>query len=147
MKRLLLFILVMMLCISCASAESVDVSGMATEDLMDLYREIQVELASRIGLTEASQIGQGIYTVGKDIKAGTFSFICLESGKYDDGNPRNALYIYELGEDGIRPGKTIWYLYDTSLNAPVTLSLSEGTIFEIWNCSGILTEIQPSWAP
>lgn len=147
MKRFLLVLLVIMLCIPYASAESIDVSGMETEDLMDLYREIQIELASRVGLTESNQIGQGIYTVGKDIKAGTFSFICLESGEYDDGNQRNALYIYELEEDGISSGKTIWYLYDTSLNAPVTLSLSEGTIFEIWNCSGILTEIQPSWVP
>ena len=147
MKRFLLILLVLMLCIPCVSAESTDVSEMTTEDLISLYREIQIELASRIGLTETNQIGQGIYTVGKDIKAGTFSFICLESGEYDDGNQRNALYIYALGEDGVSQGKTLWSLYDTSLNATVTLSLSEGTILEIWNCSGLLTEIKPSWAP
>lgn len=147
MKRFLFVLLVIMLCIPCASAESVDVSAMTTEDLMNLYREIQIELASRIGLSETNQIGQGIYAVGKDIKAGTFSFTCLESGEYDDGSQRNALYIYALGEDGISQGKTLWYLYDTALNAQITLSLSEGTIFEIWNCSGILKEIEPSWVP
>lgn len=147
MRNFLLALLAIILCIPCASAESINASDMATEELMSLYREIQIELASRVGLTDTNQIGQGIYTVGKDIKAGTFSFTCLESGEYDSGGQRNAIYIYELGEDGISPGKTLWYLYDTSLNAQVTLSLSEGTIFEIWNCSGILIEIEPSWVP
>lgn len=147
MKRFLVVLLIMILCIPYASAESINVSGMAIEDLMSLYREIQTELASRVDSFLPNQIGQGIYIVGKDIKAGTFSFICLESGKHDDGSQRNTLYIHELGEDGIRPGKRLWHLDNTSMNAPVTLSLSEGMVFEIWNCSGILTEIQPSWAP
>lgn len=147
MKKFISVLLVLVLCSAVAFAETIDFKSMTTDGLIQLYQEIQLELASRTGLTDNNKIGQGIYTVGKDIKAGTYEFICLESGTHDDSTQRNAFYIYALGDDGVSQGKTLWYLYDTALNAKVTLSLSEGTILEIWNCSGVLTEMTPSWAP
>lgn len=131
----------------CANCEELDVASMSTDDLLAIYNTIQSELYSRIGMTDNNYVGQGIYVVGKDIKAGSYDFVCTESGSRDDGSQQNAVYIYLIGDDGVSQGKTLWYLYDTALNSKITLNLSEGTILEIWNCAGVLIEVDHSWKP
>lgn len=148
MKQVFTVLLVLMLCMTTTLAESaIDVSSLTTDELLVVFADVQKELESRIGASENNQIGQGIYVVGKDIKAGAYRFTCLETGTYEDGTQRNAFYIYQLEDDGVSQGKTLWYLFDAAQNAQATFTLSEGTIFEIWNCSGFLTEIHPAWAP
>ena len=150
MRKLIVLMIAVFVVISgtvCANCEELDVASISTDELLSIYNAVQSELYSRIGMTDCNHIGQGVYVVGKDIKAGSYDFICTNSGSYNEGGQQNAVYIYAIGDDGVSQGKTLWYLYDTALNSKITLNLSEGTILEIWNCSGALVEVEHSWKP
>lgn len=99
MKKILSILLVMMLCMSIALAEAIDFKGMSTEELISLYQEIQAELSERIDLGTTNRIGRGSYVVGKDIKAGYYDFVCLDTDYFESGKPDNDIYIYLLDGD------------------------------------------------
>lgn len=150
MKKAVAFVLVTLLVLfnTLSLAENtIDFQSMSDIELVNLIGNAKDELARRNNVISEDAIGQGVYVVGRDIGSGTYTFTCLETGTYDDGKQRNAFYIYAIGEDGISQGKTLWYLYDAAMNGDVTVNLVDGTIFEIWNCSGFIKKINPSWKP
>lgn len=149
-KKVVAFMFVMLLVLfnTLSLAENaIDFQSMSDIELENFICNAKDELARRNTVASGDAIGQGVYVVGRDIGTGTYTFTCLETGTYDNGEQRNAFYIYEIGEDGISQGKTLWYLYDAAMNGDVTVNLVDGTIFEIWNCSGFIKKIDPSWKP
>lgn len=147
MKKFIVCLLLAALSVTPVLAEEYDVSSLTTEELITLLKNVQLELTERIGLVEDNRIGQGIYVVGKDIKAGTYDFLCLDTNTYDSGNAWNSIQVYTVAEDGISEGECVYTIRDTQINAHVVLTLSEGTILDIYGCSGLITETRPSWAP
>lgn len=151
MKRYLTILIsvFMMLSFSAvSSAETIDVSAMDTADLVALLNDVRTELIARLGVVEQNRIGQGTYIVGKDIKAGTFDFMCLEtSDTYDDGSAKNAISLHSVDSDSTRIGRIVWSATNIQIGQHSVVSLTDGTALEIIGCSGTLTEIEPSWAP
>lgn len=148
MKKFSSILLVMMLCISVALAETIDFKGMSTEELISLYQEIQAELSERIDLGATNRIGRGSYVIGKDIKAGYYDFVCLDTDYFESGKPDNDIYIYLLdGDTAADLGERIYWEQRFAIGSHVTFNLEEGTLLEIDGCSGELNAISPSWVP
>lgn len=147
MKKLVICLLLLTLSVAPVLAEEYDVSSLTTEELITLLKDVQLELTERIGLVENNRIGQGVYVVGRDIKAGTYDFLCLDTETYDSGDAWNTISLYTVAEDGVSQGKLLWFISGTAINEHCVLNLSEGTILSISGCSGLLTETRPSWAP
>lgn len=72
MKKLLSFVLALVLMVPVALAESIDLSSMSVDELIALKASIVGELMSREEIKEAN-IPAGSYTVGKDIPVGAYS--------------------------------------------------------------------------
>ena len=126
MKKFSSILLVMMLCISVALAETIDFKGMSTEELISLYQEIQAELSERIDLGATNRIGRGSYVIGKDIKAGYYDFVCLDTDYFESGKPDNDIYIYLLdGDTAADLGERIYWEQRFAIGSHVTFNLEE----------------------
>ena len=101
MKKLVLLIVALLLVsVISVSAEGIDLSGMTTEELIELNLQISKELHSR-NLAESQYLYQGMYEVGKDIEPGRYVF---KSEKVIE-NKREYGEIY-LSEEHQRPQGT-----------------------------------------
>lgn len=150
MKKILVTILVCIMLVSTAAAETIDFTSMSTDELIDLYQEIQLELADRIGLGSSTRIGRGSYVVGKDIVAGYYDFVCLDTDffNFEGGGPDNDIRIYRLTDgDPSQKGDVIFWEQWFAIGAHVTFNLTEGTLLSIDGCSGELFAVSPAWVP
>lgn len=110
MKKLVLLIVAMLLfSIMAVRAEGIDLSGMTTEELIELDLQISEELHSRESVTN-NYLYQGNYTVGEDLEEGRYVFKCTKvlDDKYqvgmvkvtcDDGSHYNSHADMRLGEE------------------------------------------------
>lgn len=72
MKKLLTVILILALALPAAALAAIpDISGLSTDELLELNRQIQLRLFSE-QLVNGVEINPGIYVVGKDIPAGSY---------------------------------------------------------------------------
>lgn len=121
------------------SHETIDLTEYSLEELIELHEDVRAELIDRLHLNEDALIGRGEYVVGKDIKAGTYTFTVTETD-YDDGEAENGFYV--KNEDGH---------YETTYNVPVgekiVLSLTDGQTLTIHKCICYVTISNPIWAP
>ena len=72
---LLAFVLVLMN-VSFALAESVDLASMTDDEILELLANVNAEIVSR-GLPKSATLPQGSYIVGEDIPAGSYIYTCL----------------------------------------------------------------------
>lgn len=72
MKRILALVLVLISLVGFASAETIDISGMSSDELIALRDAINAEIVSR-GIEKEVNVPAGTYTVGEDIPAGTYT--------------------------------------------------------------------------
>lgn len=118
MKKLLSMVLALILAgflVLTACAESVDLSALTWEELLELKARITLEQLTRDEWQEV-EVPQGVYVVGEDIPAGKWTVKCkkgnscyFEYGEVlsDDGHSIKSegtydwVYLYkEAGEDG-----------------------------------------------
>lgn len=79
MKKFLILIVAVCMMISCAAAESIDLSGMSFDELNALRDSLNAEIMSRPEWKEVT-VPAGTWSIGKDIPAGSYS-IKTEKGK------------------------------------------------------------------
>lgn len=72
MKKLISVFLLLCLLIGCAAADSIDLSSMTFDQLVDLQKSISAEIVKRPEWKEVS-VPAGNYIIGEDIPAGTYS--------------------------------------------------------------------------
>ena len=126
-------------------ASDIDLASMSTEDLVALKDSINREIANRGG---DNVIGEGVYTVGTDIKAGNFKvtpmkgydgrtsfYIFKDSAEYEGGNYDAGDCVVDL--DSYEEGNT-----DSG-----NLILDEGEILYIDRGNAVIEEVDPSWKP
>lgn len=76
MKKLVLLIVSLLLVsVMVVHADGIDLSGMTTEELIELDLQISEELHSRESVTN-NYLYQGNYTVGEDLEEGRYVFKC-----------------------------------------------------------------------
>ena len=73
MKKLISIIIISLMIVSLASADSVDLSQYSYEDLLLLNKKVEMEIMSRPEWKEV-RVPAGFWTVGEDIPAGKYSF-------------------------------------------------------------------------
>lgn len=135
-------------CSSNSGQSSVDPASMDTESLKELYQSVRNEMVKRGEISdEENRIGRGTYEVGRDIKAGSYDFLCDDTDYFDDESPDNDIYIFMTGEDGGDRENRIFWEQRFQIGSHVTFNLEEGMTLTITGCSGILKENSPSWAP
>ena len=81
MKKLLSFILVLLMCSPLALAD-IDLSGLSFEELAKLRDQCQYEMWQRNEWQEV-RVPQGIWEVGVDIPAGEWTVMCADEGLWD----------------------------------------------------------------
>lgn len=136
MKRVAVLLLAFVLLFSVtAISESSKYASLSLEELVKERNEIEAEISKRVGAE--SVIHSGKYTVGKHIKAGTYTLTCLEThgnycqvGKYE-GKEFDGVYL-DVGES------TTVFL-EESPDMVISLTISDGTFS--------ITAVTPSWAP
>ncbi len=93
-RRLFCLVLVCLLLVPCAFAESINLSSLSDAEIVDLLKKVNAELVSR-GINKTAKLPQGAYIAGKDIPAGKYIFTVMAVGD-DWGN----VTVYSEGGKG-----------------------------------------------
>jgi hypothetical protein len=80
MKRILALILVLLSLVGFASAETIDLSGMSFDELVALKDQINLAIWNSQEWQEVT-VPQGVWKVGEDIPAGTWTIKCADIGR------------------------------------------------------------------
>lgn len=100
MKKLITVILILALLLPAAAlAEIPDISGLSSDELIELSHEIQLMLFSE-KLVQGITVEQGKYIVGEDIPAGTYRIEITGTGGYYDLYDRQGGAIIASGLTG-----------------------------------------------
>lgn len=83
-RRFLCCLLVALLLIPAALADTVNLSSLSNEELVALLTQINQEIVDR-GINKVAKLPQGAYIAGKDLPAGRYIYTCLAKGD-DWGN-------------------------------------------------------------
>lgn len=146
MKKIIIVLVVLMRIVSTiAIGETIgfDFSSYTTDELIQIYTSIQEEFLGRGDSSFQNFIGRGTYITGKTISAGTYQFLCTESGVFSETGYVNNLITIEDNS-----GERIFRSSKISVGGYVTFTLSDGDVLEIAGCSGSLVKMEtPSWAP
>lgn len=145
MKKFLAFLLAGMLMVVPVFAETIDLSSMSLEELIQLRDSVNAAINKQQGFDFAdSKIGMGYYDAGADIKPGKFELICTFAEIDEDyGSQCNVAVVSDRGEDasvivkfgGIMPGQQI------------SIELEEGNVLVIARGNFLIQSSEHSWAP
>ena len=82
--RVICCLLVCMLLVPVAVADTIDLSKLSNDEIVELLGKVNAELVNR-GITKTAKLPQGTYTAGQDLPAGKYIYTCLATGD-DWGN-------------------------------------------------------------
>lgn len=136
MKRLLVFIMTTLLIGSMALAESIDLANMGTDELMQLYIDMQTELYQRDLGKNLPIRYQGKYKIGEDIEPGNYyvtgvgesdpdgetDWVVLETVTDFETREKIDSFICEPGETffyKLEEGNYLWIRMGTCIFNPV----------------------------
>lgn len=142
MKKLLATMMVVLMLVTPASAESIDLDSMSTDDLLSLRNQINNILIERMA-SDASSIYSGNYTVGVDIKAGRY---VIKFDELAEGETTGIIWTFASPEDfKSRRYITADYL---KIGVEYQVTLEDGMVLEITRAKGTIRAIaKPEWAP
>ena len=126
MKGFLSLILVVLVFITSAMAEGLDLEGMDYDSLMKLKQAVDDELYSRPE-AEPRVLYPGMYTVGQDIKAGSYQVIVAEVG--DDETGSEILVYSDLTSK--EAFAEIQDAYVGISDSPISIILENGNVIEV----------------
>ena len=132
-------ILICILLIPVAFAETVDLSSMTDEEVVALLTRVNEEIVSR-GINKTAKLPQGGYIAGKDLPAGRYIFTSLAKGddwgnltvKSDEGNGKLILWEVISASDGEPETVFITLNKGDKLESgvPFSLTIMSGAIFQ-----------------
>ena len=92
MKKLALFMILMLGICIVGHAEEVDLAGMSTDALIELRNQIDDEITARVGTDNELSLPEGYYVVGTDIASGSYEI--KDGAGPDDPQYYDAWTIY-----------------------------------------------------
>lgn len=133
MKKAIAFILIAIIVAIPAVCEFLNLTELNTEELLQLKREVDTELASR----QSKLIYPGTYTIGKNIEPGDYVMSFVQSEK--DNSKPIMVYVFSSEEDK-KEGKPLSSAYTRPDDIPFFVSLPEegGIVTVDW---GILSAV------
>lgn len=151
MKRLFVALVLVTMIMSTALAEGVDLASMTTDDLIQLRQQITDEISLRVADPNDEQlVPEGIYVVGKDIKAGKYVL-----KHYSDLFLSPVVVVFEnieayqdIKQDRAASNKEL-IIYQKRLRKgdSVYISVEDGQALLIEGGSLLLVSENPSWVP
>lgn len=141
MKRVLSFILslsllLMLLSVFTVAAAEIDLTGMSTEELIELRGQIDAIIGLPIN---------GRYVTGVDIKEGYYVVTYKSTGL--SYSRVSVFYTLEDAENKVSKEKRKQYV-DLLEGGTATIHLTEGNVLEIANDAVIIVPVSnPSWMP
>ena len=141
MKRMLVLMLIMVMTASSVLAEEIDFANMDLADLLALHERLDeaIQDAFECELDE-NNLYQGVYVVGKDIKAGYYLLTSLNK----------TYFMCHLYENEAHKEKHEGGQHETLLNIGDTLSIhfEDGMVFVVDQGVVAVKESEnPQWAP
>ena len=125
MKKIISLILAIIMMSSFAFAEIPDISGLTTEELLELNHQIQLRLFSE-KLNDGVDVLAGQYTVGTDIPAGSYRLIVVYPGS------GGMLYVYDSADSSMYSDSSFlgeyWGVVEIG-----KITLEDGNIVDISN--------------
>lgn len=140
-RRLVCLLLVSLLLIPAALADTVDLSSMSDDEIVALLTQVNNEVVSR-GINKTATLPQGSYIGGKDLPAGKYIFVCKAKGddwgnvtvKTDGGDGKLVLWeVVSAPKNGETPDDIFITLGEgDELNSgvPFTLTIMSGAVFK-----------------
>ncbi len=140
-RRFLCCFLICMLLLPAAFADTVNLSSMTNEEIVDLLAKVNAEVVSR-GINKTAKLPQGSYIGGRDLPAGRYIFTCLATGddwgnvtvKTEGGSGK--LVVWEVvsapasGEDPETIYITLSDGDELSSGVPFSLTIMSGAVFQ-----------------
>ncbi len=139
--RFVCLLVVCLLLIPVAVADTVDLSSMSNDEIITLLDEINGEIVRR-GINKTAKLPQGTYIAGSDIPAGRYIFTCMAVGDdwgnvtvYSDGGKGKQILwnVVAAPEDGEEPTTIFITLNEgdqLKSGVPFSLTIMSGALFQ-----------------
>ena len=140
-RRFLCLLLICLLMVPFACADTIDLSKMSDAEVVDLLTKVNAEIVSR-GINKTAKLSQGAYIAGKDIPAGKYIFTVMAVGDdwgnvtvYSDGGKGKQLLweIVSAPPKGEEP-ETIFITLNEGdqlkSGVPFSLTIMSGALFQ-----------------
>lgn len=139
--RFVCLLVVCLLLIHVAVADTVDLSSMSNDEIITLLDEVNEEIVRR-GINKTAKLPQGTYIAGSDIPAGRYIFTCMAVGDdwgnvtvYSDGGKGKQILwnVVAAPEDGEEPTTIFITLNEgdqLKSGVPFSLTIMSGALFQ-----------------
>jgi len=139
--RLVCLMVVCLLLIPVAVADTVDLSSMSNDEVVALLDEVNEEIVRR-GINKTAKLPQGAYIAGSDIPAGRYVFTCMAVGDdwgnvtvYSEGGKGEQILwnVVSAPEDGEEPTTIFITLNEgdqLKSGVPFSLTIMSGALFQ-----------------
>ena len=139
--RFVCLLLICLLLTSTAFADTVDLTAMSNEEIIELLNQVNSEIVSR-GINKTATLPQGTYNAGSDIPAGKYIFTCLAVGDdwgnvtvYSDGGKGKQILwnVVSAPEEGQDPTTIFITLNEgdqLKSGVPFSLTVMSGALFQ-----------------
>lgn len=139
--RFVCLLVVCLLLIPVAVADTVDLSSMSNDEIVALLDEVNEEIVRR-GINKTAKLPQGTYIAGSDIPAGRYVFTCMAVGEdwgnvtvYSDGGKGQQILwnVVSAPEDGEEPTTIFITLNEgdqLKSGVPFSLTIMSGALFQ-----------------
>ena len=140
-RRFLCLLLISLLLVPFACAETVDLSRMSDTEVVELLNQVNAEIVSR-GISKTAKLPQGAYIAGKDLPAGKYILTVMATGNdwgnvtvYSEGG-KGRLLLWEVvtapeaGEDPETIFVTLSEGDELKSGVPFSLTIMAGAVFQ-----------------
>ena len=124
-----------------AVADTVDLSSLTNDEIVDLLQKVNEEIVSR-GISKTAKLPQGAYIAGSDLPAGWYIYTCLAVGDdwgnvtvyTDGGKGKQVLWDVVTAPEEGRDPTTIFITLnegdELKSGVPFSLTIMSGAIFQ-----------------
>ena len=139
--RFLGLLLIAVLLVPAAAADSMDLSSLSNEEIAALLEKVNEEVVQR-GISKTAKLPKGTYTAGTDIPAGRYIYTCLAVGEdwgsvtvYSDGGKGNQILweVLTAPQEGQEPATIFMTLNEgdqLKSGVPFSLTIMPGILFQ-----------------
>ena len=150
MRKFLAILIVCILLTIPALAETVDLSSMSLEELIQLRDAVNTAINEQLDFGfDDSKIGMGYYDVGVDIKPGKYDLICIfaEMEHFSVNDTDQSQCMVVVASDRSDNAEAISEFYYITVGQQISVELEEGNVLVIARGNFLIQNSEHSWAP
>lgn len=145
MRKFLAILIACMLLTIPAFAETVDLSSMSLNELIQLRDAVNAAINEQLDFYFSdSKIGMGYYDVGVDIKPGKYDLICTYAETVEDRGSRCMVAVLSSRAEDADALEEFYYI---TSGQQISVELVEGNVLVIARGNFLIQNSEHSWAP